>query len=254
MTFFYDSRTLFERHVTKLVRNPTLLATNLVTPILFLVLFSQLLQNLSMFPGITGSYLAYLTPGIVVLIAFIGATLSGVSIVNDLNSGFLSKMLTTQVSKTAILFGRLLTDVFVVVVQSVVTLAVAFAMGVNIATGLPGALLILGTVAFFELALCGIFLAVGMKTRKTETISAIGNILFFPLIFISSAMFPSAFFPSWAQTISEYNPVSYASDATRQLVQGGLNWNTLASAYVIMAVIALLGFLATIVQFRKAVG
>jgi len=254
MTFFYDSRTLFERHVTKLLRNPTLLATNLVTPILFLVLFSQLLQNLSMFPGVTGSYLAYLTPGIVVLIAFIGATLSGVSIVNDLNSGFLSKMLTTQVSKAAILVGRLMTDVFVVVVQCVVTLAVAFAMGVTVATGLPGVLLILVTVAFFELALCGVFLAVGMKTRKTETISAIGNILFFPLIFISSAMFPSAFFPSWAQTISRYNPVSYASDATRELVQGGLNWNTLASAYVIMAVIALAGFLATIVQFRKAVG
>jgi len=254
MTLFYDSRTLFERHVTKLLRNPTLLATNLVTPILFLVLFSQLLQNLSMFPGVTGSYLAYLTPGIVVLIAFIGATLSGVSIVNDLNSGFLSKMLTTQVSKAAILVGRLMTDVFVVVVQCVVTLAVAFAMGVTVATGLPGVLLILVTVAFFELALCGVFLAVGMKTRKTETISAIGNILFFPLIFISSAMFPSAFFPSWAQTISRYNPVSYASDATRELVQGGLNWNTLASAYVIMAVIAFAGFLATIVQFRKAVG
>ena len=254
MTLFYDSRTLFERHVTKLLRNPTLLATNLVTPILFLVLFSQLLQNLSMFPGVTGSYLAYLTPGIVVLIAFIGATLSGVSIVNDLNSGFLSKMLTTQVSKAAILVGRLMTDVFVVLVQCVVTLAVAFAMGVTVATGLPGVLLILVTVAFFELALCGVFLAVGMKTRKTETISAIGNILFFPLIFISSAMFPSAFFPSWAQTISRYNPVSYASDATRELVQGGLNWNTLASAYVIMAVIALAGFLATIIQFRKAVG
>jgi ABC-2 type transport system permease protein len=254
MTFFYDSRTIFERHVTKLVRNPTLLATNLVTPILFLVLFSQLLQNLSLFPGITGNYLSYLTPGIVILIAFIGATLSGVSIVNDLNSGFLSKMLTTQVNKAAILFGRLMTDIFVVLVQALITLAVAVIMGVNIATGLPGVLLILGTVSFFELALCGLFLAVGMKTRKTETISAIGNILFFPLIFISSAMFPSAFFPSWAQTISAYNPVSFASDATRELMQGGLNLGTIASAYGVMAAIALAGFVATIIQFRKAVG
>jgi ABC-2 type transport system permease protein len=246
-------RSLFERHLIKLVRNPTLLATNLVTPLLFLVLFSQLLQKLSIFPGVSGNYLTYLTPGIVVLISLIGATLSGVSIVNDLNSGFFSKMLLTQVSRPAILLGRLLTDVSVVILQSGITLAVAVAMGVRIATGFGGVLLILLTVAFFELALCGIFLAVGMKSRKTETISAIGNVLFFPLVFVSSAMFPSTFFPSWAQTISKYNPVSYASDVTRDLVQGGLTWNVLVSAYVIIGVIAIVAFSMALLQFRKVI-
>lgn len=253
MAFFYDVQSLFERHLTKLVRNPTLLATNLVTPLLFLFLFSQLLQKLSVFPGVTGSYLAYLTPGIVVLCSLTGATLSGVSIVNDLNSGYLSKMLLTQINRPAILLGRLLTDVSIVVLQSVMTLALAIAMGVTIATGLPGVLLILATVAFFELALCGIFLAVGMRSRKTETISAIGSVLFFPLIFVSSAMFPSAFFPSWAQTISRYNPVSYASNVVRSLVQGGLTWNALASAYAVIGVIALVTLSITLFQFRKVI-
>jgi hypothetical protein len=54
-------------------------------------------------------------------------------------------------------------------------------MGITVVTGLPGALLILGTVAFFELALNGIFLAAGMRPRKTENISAISNVLFFSL-------------------------------------------------------------------------
>ena len=253
MTLFYDVESIFERHLTKLVRNPTLLATNLVTPLLFLFLFSQLLQKLSVFPGVSGSYLAYLTPGIVVLISLMGGTLSGVSIVNDLNSGFLSKMLLTQVSRPAILLGRLLTDVTVVVLQGLLTLGVAVAMGVNIVTGVGGVVLILVTAAAFELALCGVFLAVGMRTRKTETISAIGNILFFPLVFVSSAMFPATFFPSWAQTISEYNPVSYASNVTRELVQGGLTTNNLVSAYLVIGVIAVAAFTATLVQFRKVI-
>jgi ABC-type multidrug transport system permease subunit len=126
-------------------------------------------------------------------------------------------------------------------------------MGVTFVTGVPGILLILATVAFFELALSGIFLAIGMRSRKTETISAIGSVLFFPLIFVSSAMFPTAFFPAWAQTISMYNPVSYASDVARGLVQGGLTWGTLASAYMVIGFIAFVTIAATLYQFRKVI-
>jgi ABC-2 type transport system permease protein len=253
LALLYDTESLLERYLTKLVRNPALLATNLVTPLLFLFLFSQLLQKLSIFPGVGGSYLAYLTPGILVLNAMIGGTLSGVSIVNDLNSGFLSKMLLTQVSRPAILLGRLLTDVLVVVTESVITIFAAIWMGVTIVTGFSGALLILAMVAFFELALSGIFLVVGMRTRKPETISAIGNLLMFPLIFVSSAIFPSNFFPGWAHTISSYNPVSYASDVTRTLFQGGLVWSTVTSAFAVIGLIALVAFAATLYQFRKVI-
>ena len=183
----------------------------------------------------------------------ISAPQGGVSIANDLNSGFLSKLMLTQVSRPAILLGRLLTDAFVVVVQSLITIVVAIALGVTIATGIPGILLILVTAAFFELALSGIFLAVGMKSRKTETISALSGVLFFPLIFVSSAVFPTSFFPAWAQTVSKYNPVSYASNVTRALVQGGLTWSTLVSAYTAIGLIALVAFAATLYQFRKVV-
>lgn len=253
MTFFFDVRFIFGRYLTKLVRNPTLLGTNLATPLLFLLILSQLFQKFSSFPGVSGDYLTYLTPGIVVFISFSGATLSGVSIVNDLNSGFLSKMLLTQVNRAAILAGRLLTDVFVVVVQTGVTLALAGGMGVRVATGIPGLLLIFATAAAFELALCGIFLAIGMGTRKTETISALSTATFFPLLFISSAILPRAFFPSWAQTVSDYNPVSYASDVMRATVQGGLTWNTVVSAYTVIGVIALVTFSVTLLQFRKVI-
>lgn len=253
-TVFYDIQSLLERYLIKLVRNPTLLATNLVTPLIFLLLFSQLLQKFSLFlPGVTGGYLAYLTPGVVMLNAMISAPQGGVSIANDLNSGFLSKMLLTQVTRPAILLGRLLTDIIVVVAQSIITIVVALLMGVKISSGLPGVLLILLTTAFFELALSGIFLTVGIRTRKTETISALSGVIFFPLIFVSSAMFPISFFPAWAQTVSKYNPVSYASDVTRDLVVGGLTYSTILYAYVLIGGIAIVTFAATLYQFRKVI-
>jgi ABC-2 type transport system permease protein len=254
MSIIYDTRSLLIRYLTKLIRNPTLLATNLLTPLLFLVLFSQLLTGFGSFlPNSPGGYLAYLTPGVVLLSALFAAPLGGVSIVNDLNSGFLSKLLLTQVSRPAILLGRLVTDMLVVILQAVVTLVAGIALGVTISSGLPGVLLILLTVAFFEFALTGIFLYVGMKTRKTETVSALSGVLFFPLIFVSSAMFPVSFFPSWAQTVSRYNPVSYASDVTRSLVTGGFDLGTLATAFLMIGAIAVVTFTATLYQFRKVV-
>jgi len=254
LTLLYDIQSLLERGLTKLARNPTLLATNLVEPLFFLLIFSQLFQKLSDFlPAEPGGYLAYLTPGVVMLSAMITSPQGGVSIANDLNSGFLSRMLLTQVSRPAILLGRLLTDISMVVAQSLITIVVAIAMGVRISSGLPGLLLILLTVAVFELALSGIFLAIGMMTRKTETISALAGFLYLPLIFFSSAMFPASFFPSWVQTVSNYNPVSYASDVTRELVQGGLTFSTLASAYALIGIIAIVTFAATLYQFRKVI-
>ena len=254
MTLLYDTRSLFQRFLTKLVRNPTLLVTNLGTPLFFLLLFSQLFQKLSMFPGISGNYLTYLTPGIILFVAVMNAPLAGVAIVNDLNSGFLSKMLLTQVNRSAILLGRLLTDVTIVVVESVMVIAVAVAMGVTVATGVPGVLLMLVMAASVGMALSAIFLVIGMRARKNETISALGSAVFFPLIFISSAMFPPSFFPAWAQTFSDYNPVSYASNVLRGLVEGGLTWNTAVTAFAVIALIAVAAFAATLYQFRRVIG
>jgi ABC-2 type transport system permease protein len=242
------------RYVTKLLRNPTLLGTSLAMPLIFLVLFSQLFQKLSVFlPNVSGGYLPYLLPGIVSIGALVSSPQSGVSIVNDLNSGFLSEMLLTSVRRPAILLGRLLADMLVVVAQCTIVIIAAIGMGVRIYYGLLGVLLILLTVAFLEFALSGIFLAVGMATRRTETINAVAGLIGLPLMFVSSAMFPISFLPSWAQIFSSINPLSYSGDAMRQLVLGGFKLSALLDAYTFTGAIAIATIAATIYQFRKVI-
>jgi ABC-2 type transport system permease protein len=253
MTLLYDTQSLFTRALTKIVRNPTLLFVNLFTPLLFLLLFSQLLQKLTSLPGLSGSYLTYITPGILVLNAVMGSFQSGMSIVNDLNSGFLQKLLLTPVSRAAVLLGRLMTDLLVLIIQSTIIIVVAMLLGLGIATGLPGLILIFATLAFFDLAWAGLLLAVGMKTRKAETVAAVGNLLALPMLFVSSALFPTSIMPQWAQTVSSYNPVSYASNVARDLIQGGLTWSTFASAYSVIGLMTIVTFAATLFQFRKVI-
>lgn len=253
MTLLYDIQSMFTRAITKAVRNPILLFINLFTPLLFLLLFSQLLQKLGTFLGPTGSYLTYLTPGILVLNAVTGSFQSGMSIVNDINSGFLQKTLLTPINRAAILLGRLMADILVLLLQSAIIISVAALLGLGVVTGVSGLLLIFVTVAFFGLAWSGLLLTVGLATRKAETVSAVGNLLVFPLLFISSALFPVAIMPQWARDVSNYNPLTYVANVIRDLIQGGLTWSNFATSYAVIGLMAVLTFAATLVQFRKVI-
>ena len=263
MTLASDTWYIFVRYLRKLVRTPILLFFSLFQPILFLALFTQLLSRLSDFPGIlppgVSSYLEFATAGILLQNAFGSALQSGNSIVADIDSGFLQKMLVTPVSRSAILLGRLSSDAFRVVIQSAIIIGLAYVFGAlednpfYVTTGFVGILLVLFTLAFFGLAWSGISLALGMKTRSAETVFAIGGVLTFPLLFLSPALFPIDFLPTWVKDVSMFNPVSYAVNASRAFMITGYDWGTILPAWGVIGLVAIVTLGATLYQFRKVV-
>ena len=162
-------------------------------------------------------------------------------------------MLVTPVSRYAILLGRLTSDAFRVVVQSAIILALAYALGATVTTGVVGILLMLFTVAFFGLAWSGISLAIGLKTRSSETVFAIGGFLTFPLLFMSTALTPKLFMPDWISNVSNFNPISYTVDAARALMVTGYDWGTVLKAFGVIGLIAVITLGATLYLFRKVV-
>jgi ABC-2 type transport system permease protein len=238
----------------KLIRNPILLFFSLFQPIIFLVLFTQLFSRLGSFPGLGGSYLEFASAGILLQNAFSSALQSGTSIVTDLDTGFLQKMLVTPVNRSAILLGRLVSDAFRVVIQSAIILVLAFALGATVITGIPGILLIFFTIAFFGLAWSGISLTLGLRTKNAETVFGIGAFLTFPLLFMSTALVPAkGFMPDWMINVSSVNPISYTVNAVRVLMQAGFDWNTIFTAYAVIGGIAVVTLGATLYLFRKVV-
>ena len=256
MTLLSDTRYIFIRYLKKLVRTPILLFFSLFQPLLFLLLFTQLLTKLGSFPGIlpTGvSYLEFAAAGILMQNAFGSALQSGNSIVADIDTGFLAKMLVTPVSRPAILLGRLSSDAFRVIVQTAIILGLAYVLGAHVTTGVIGVLLIFFTLAFFGLAWSGISLALGMKTRSSETVFAIGGVITFPLLFLSPALFPLNFLPTWVKDVSMFNPVSYCVSASRALMINGYEWGTILPAWGVIGLVALITMSATLYQFRKVI-
>ncbi len=253
MTLLFDVQYLFIRALKKLIRNPILLFFSLFQPVLFLTLFTQLFKSaLTGLPG-ASSYIAFATPGILLQNGFLSGLQSGTSIVDEINSGFLQNMLVTPVNRSAILLGRLLSDAFRVTFQSIIILVLALALGAQVVTGIAGTMLILLTIASFGLAWSGISLSIGLVTRRAETVQAIGFFLTFPLLFMSTALFPIAFLPSWMQTVSNLNPISYNVNAIRDLALGGITWSTMLSAYGVTALLGLVTLGSTLYLFRKVV-
>jgi ABC-2 type transport system permease protein len=202
-------------------------------------------------PGI--SYLEYATPGILLQNAFGSALQSGTSIVDDINTGFLQKILVTPVNRSTILLGRLSSDAFRVVVQSIIILVLAYALGFKLATGIPGIIGTLFIIAFFGLAWSGISLT-RLRTKSAETVFGIAGFLTFPLLFMSTALVPQTAMPSWMQSVSSVNPISFAVNAVRDMsIPHYFSAGAIIDAVGVIALIAILTLGATLYLFRKVV-
>ncbi len=253
MTLWFDVGYLYVRSLKKLYRSPILLFLTLFQPILFLALFTQIFKNFGGLGGFPSDYVAFATPGILLQNGFTASLQSGTSMVDELNSGFLQNMLVTQVNRSAILLGRLLSDATRVTIQSIVILILAYFLGATVVTGPSGIALIIFTIAFFGLAWSGIPLSIGLATKRAETVTAIGFILTFPLLFMSTALFPLRFLPVWMQDVSNFNPISYNVNAIRDLALGGITSATMLSAYGVTSLLATIALGATLYLFRKVV-
>jgi ABC-2 type transport system permease protein len=246
---------LFVRANKKYMANPLLPFFSLFTPITFLVLFTQLFSAFVNVPGFSGdNYLQFAVAGVLVLNMFMTALQSGASIVDDLNSGFLSKVLATPASRFSVILGRLLSDVFRMEVMAGIILVLAWLMGASFATGAIGIIVILVAIAFFGMAWSGVSIAVGLATRSSETVAALPMVLSLPLLFMSTALVPFALLPQWMQSVSIVNPISYAVDAIRALTSTGWEWGTIGADLGLTLLVLLIALGISAHTFRRVTG
>ncbi len=213
----------FKRWNLKAVRNPFVLVVSLVQPIIFLVLFTEVFGNVaggavrgSLGPGV--SYESYLVPAIAVQVSLAAAVTSGVGLVNDIESGMFEKVLVSPMNRTAVFLGKTAAELFRIAVQIAIILGLGVVLGAEIATGVVGAVGIVAVGVLFSLWFVAFSNSLAVLTRDQESTIIGGNLLQFPLLFLSSAFLPLAALPDWIQTFARLNPVTYGVDAARSLM------------------------------------
>jgi len=250
----FDVWHLFVRAWKKIIRTPILIFGTLALPVLFLILFTQIFKQFGNLPGFpAGGYVQFVVAGIIVMNPLFGADGAGDTLVDDINSGFVSKMLVTPVNRAAILLGRLLQNMTMILIPVGITLVLGYALGATVTTGAPGILLIFLTAAFFALAISGLTMAIAVTTKSAQAVGGLALVVTFPLAFVSTAFVPYEFLPGWAQAFSNVNPFSYVVNAVRVLMSTGFVWSTILAAYAVIAVFAAVTIGATLFQFRTVV-
>ena len=102
----------------------------LVQPMIWLLLFGQLFKRVVELPGFaTGSYIDFLTPGVVIMTVLFSSGWAGMTFIDDMDRGVMDRMLSSPVSRGAMMLASMLNQAVTIVVQSVVVVLVGLALG-----------------------------------------------------------------------------------------------------------------------------
>ncbi|WP_307796430.1 ABC transporter permease [Actinomadura barringtoniae] len=229
MHFFRDTYLIFKRQMMLALRNPALIATTLLQPVLFLAFFGPLFtrvydKGVLEVPG-SNAY-AFFVPGLLVQLGLFGAAFVGFTIIADWRAGVVERMRVTPASRLSILLGRVLRDVVILVTQSIVLVLAGLLFGMRAPVG--GILLALAFIAALATALASFSYTLGLLTKSEDAFAPILNSLMMPMLLLSGIMLPMQIGPSWLNWISRFTPFRYIIDAIRDGFRGDYTSSAMA--------------------------
>jgi ABC-2 type transport system permease protein len=231
-----DTWHLFNKYFKITIRMPMWTLFTLVQPLIWLVIFGQLFKNISQLPGFpSGTYLDFFVPGVLIMTVLFGSSWSGVSLLREIQSGTVDKMLASPVSRTAIVLSRVLHSTAQVVVQVAIMLAVSWALGADLNLGLIDLVLAMLVVVLLGLCFAAVSNGFAIALQREEPLVIIGNLMTLPLMFFSTALVPKSFMPEWIRYITTINPINYAVEAIRAVLVGTSNFSDYGFAALILS-------------------
>lgn len=230
----------------KTLRRPVALTFSLVQPLFWMLLFGFLFERypLASLEGAGTGYLSFLVPGVCGLTVLLGASQSGISLIRDLQTQFLPRMLATPADHRLLLAGKVAADVARLVLQALAVLALGLALGARLAPRPGPVLLGLLALALFAVAFASLSCLVALVARAQESMAAFVHVVNLPVLFTSTALVPSRQMPSWLQALSGLNPLTLAVDALRGALLFGRPPDLGAQLLPLAALAALLFLLA----------
>jgi ABC-2 type transport system permease protein len=255
MTAVADTLSLTVRDLLKLWRQPWFIGITLVQPIIWLLLFGALFERVVEIPGFSGGdYKQYLVPGVLVMTAFFSSGWNGMSTVDDLERGITDRLLVTPVRRWPLIAGRAGANLVQLLIQSLIIIVMALAIGVEFDGGLLGVIVLVLAAGLLGTAFAALSNALALVTRKEETLIGAVTFLQLPLTFLSTAFMQPSLMPDWINTVSDYNPVDWAIRAGREAVGPAADWASVAGYCGLLVAFALACLMLATRAFRTYQG
>jgi ABC-2 type transport system permease protein len=232
-----DTWLIYQRSLTLSLRNPVWVIMGILQPILYLLLFGPLLTNIAQMPGFPpGGAFNVFVPGILVMTALFGAAFVGFGLCDEMREGVVERMLVTPTSRVAMLMGRSLRDVTLLLAQALILVGLAIPFGLEINLGGMA-------VAFAMLALIGLMMSpvsyvLALVLKSEDSLAPVVNGMALPLLLLSGVMLPMSLAPDWLQTVAKFNPLYHAVAAIRALFNANYGDGEIVVGLVVLVVLA----------------
>jgi len=250
MKLLRDTWLIFTRSLQVTLRNPVWVIFGLFQPLCFFLLFAPLLEKLVGSPGFgSTSALTVFTPGLLILTALYGAAYVGMGLVDDIRSGVIERFQVTPIHRVALLLGRSLRDVFIIVVQSILIIIFAWLFGLK--ASLLGIIISFGLVVLVGFSLSVVSYSLAMILKSEDGLAATLNFFLLPVQLLAGVMLPLTLAPEWLQWIAFFNPLSHAVMAARALFVGSYTDVAVLYGFGSMVVVAIVVLYWSANLFKK---
>jgi ABC transporter DrrB family efflux protein len=213
-----DAEAMAGRNLRRLLRQPEQIVFNLVSPIMFVLLFRYVFGGA--ISGLQGlNYVNYLIPGIAVQTVLFSAGTTGFALADDMQKGFVKRLRSLPMARSAVFGGRVASDTVINAFGLVVLISTGFAVGFRPAS-FVGLILAALLLLLFALAVSLGYALIGLTVRSPEAVNAATFPIIFPLTFASSAFVPVETMPTWLRGFATHQPVSVVINAARSLILG----------------------------------
>lgn len=231
------------------LRNPVLIV-NLALALLFLVVYDGTVGGLDLFADFGGGdYFTFILPA-AILAASIGGGAAGLSLVADIESGYLQRQLAMPIRRSALIASLVFVAALQVALQAVVVVLVALLLGAESQTGVLGLLCVLGLAFVWGAGFAAYSIAVAIFSRDIQ-MTAAANLIFVPLIFFSPLLVPYRFLEPWMQAVADVNPTRYVMEGMRALLITGWSAEAIAEALLASCLFGLLMAALALVVLRR---
>lgn len=218
-TLLQAERVLTRRGLTHSLRDTDSMVTAVVAPVAVMLLFVTVFG--SAVEGLTGgaSYVDYVAPGVVLLCAGFGASMTSTAVHSDLSKGVVRRLRTMPVRASAVITGHVVAGTLRNLVSTLLVLLVAVALGFRPEASATGWLWAAALVTAYIVLLTLAAAAWGLAARSADTAGMFAFVaLFVP--YLSSAFVPVDGLPSFLRGFAEHQPVSLAIETLRELTSG----------------------------------
>ena len=239
------------RKIRENLRQPVWIVSDLMTPLLYIFLFSPLLKNMSYPPRTTAEVLNGFVPGILTLLAFSTGLSSGWTIIWELQSGVIERLRVTPASRFSILMGSVVADIVYFLAPAVLVIAISSFFGFSVHPA--GLIVLLLLLCLLVTVVSAWTTSIALILKQSSSLAAVVTVLQLPLTLLSGVLLPLSLGPDWLRAIAHINPMYYTVEASRVLARGVITSAETITAFAVMIPLTVVVLWWGTGVYRKAV-